>query len=369
MRFGTVSIIGRSNVGKSTLLNAALDEPLAIVSPLPQTTRDALLGVVTRDDAQIAFIDTPGLHAPKSELGRRMNAAAGEAARSTDVIVFMTDVTSLTRSVRPQGGDRKRDRSVRPQGGDRKRDRPSRGAAPANPLLDEDRSLIVSLPKGPQRLAVVNKVDLLGNKARLLPLLEALHEAGPFAAYVPISLTAGDGLARVLDEIMALLPVSPHGYERDTLTDRPTTFFVREYIREQLLLTMRREVPHAVAITVDSFRETKDRVVIEATIHVEKVGQRAIIVGKGGERIRDVGIRARQRVERLLGRPVHLGLFVRVSSRWKDTPRRLAELGYDEPVSPPEGRRPQTRPVSPPEGRRPQTRSGQSPDRRRASRK
>jgi GTP-binding protein Era len=312
MRFGTVAIIGRSNVGKSTLLNAALGEPLAIVSPLPQTTRDALLGVVTRNDAQIAFIDTPGLHAPKSELGRRMNAAAGEAARSTDVIVFMTDVTSLTRS--------------------------TRSAAPASALLDEDRSLIMSLPKGPERLAVVNKVDLLGNKARLLPLLEGLHKAGPFSAYVPISLLAGDGLARVLDEITALIPVSPHGYDPDTLTDRPTTFFVREYIREQLLLTMRREVPHAVAITVDSFRETKDRVVIEATIHVEKAGQRAIIVGKGGERIRDVGIHARQRVEKLLGRPVYLGLFVRVSSRWKDTPRRLAELGYDEPGKSP-GRR------------------------------
>jgi GTP-binding protein Era len=319
MRFGTVAIIGRSNVGKSTLLNAALGEPLAIVSPLPQTTRDALLGVVTRDDAQIAFIDTPGMHAPKSELGRRMNAAAGEAARSTDVIVFMTDVTSLTRP------SSRSPRVARADG-------PSRdAAAPASPLLDEDRSLILSLPKGPERLAVVNKVDLLGNKARLLPLLEALDEAGHFSAYVPISLKAGDGLARVLDEITALIPASPHGYDPDTLTDRPTTFFVREYIREQLLLTMRREVPHAVAITVDSFRETKHRVVIQATIHVEKAGQRAIIIGKGGERLRDVGIRARQRVEKLLGRPVHLGLFVRVSTRWKDTPRRLAELGYDEP--------------------------------------
>lgn len=304
MRFGTVAIIGRSNVGKSTFLNEVLGEKLAIVSALPQTTRDALLGVVTRPDAQFAFIDTPGLHRPRSELGRRMNVAALEAARSTDVVVFMTDVTSLTRPSQ-------------------------RNLAAETVLLDDDRRLIETLPARTPAIAVVNKVDQLKDKSRLLLLLDALGKTEAFTAYVPTSMRRHDGADRVLDEIAKALPEAPPGYDEDMLTDRPLTFFVREYVREQVLLAAHREVPHAVAVTVDRFLEGPRITRISATIHVEKQGQRAILVGKQGAMIREIGTRARQRLEQLLGSRVHLELFVRVTPRWKHADRQLAELGYE----------------------------------------
>ncbi len=304
MRFGTVAIVGRTNVGKSTFLNAALGEELAIVSPRPQTTRDALLGVVTREDAQIAFLDTPGLHKPHTELGRRMNATARGAARSTDLVVVMTDVASLVGS---------------------KKD------AEKTPVLAEDEALLRDVASELPCLVVINKIDLLRDKSRLLHMLSALGEIRPLVASVPVSALSRDGVDRVLDEIAAHLPEGPPGYDASTLTDKPTTFFVREYIREQLLLATAGEVPHAVAISVEEFSETAKVVIIKATIHVEKVGQRAIVVGKGGAMIKAIGIGARTRIEALVGRKVHLELFVRVTERWKSVPRQLAELGYDRP--------------------------------------
>jgi len=306
MKFGSAAIIGRSNVGKSTLLNAVLGEPLAAVSPRPQTTRDALLGVVNRPGSQIAFLDTPGIHRPRTELGRRMNAAAREAARGADVVVFMTDVSSLVG--------------------------PRRDVA-QSPFLDEDRALLDAVPPEAPLLVVINKVDLLRDKARLLPMMAAIAELRPTATCIPVSALADDGVARVVDELEALLPEGPAGYDTSTLTDRSTAFFVKEYIREQALLSARSEVPHAVAVSVEKFLEGKRAVVIKATIHVEKVGQRAILVGRGGSKIKEIGILARQRIEALLGRKVHLELFVRVTPRWKGVPRQLAELGYDTPSS------------------------------------
>jgi GTP-binding protein Era len=303
MRFGTVAIVGRTNVGKSTFLNAALGEPLAIVSPRPQTTRDALLGVVHRPDLQIAFVDTPGLHRPRTELGRRMNAAAHEAARTTDLVVFMTDVSTLTLS---------RDRAEK------------------TPLLDEDIALLKAIPEGATCLVVINKIDLLKDKARLLPMLAALSELRPIAASVPVSAWTTDGVDRVLEAIRELLPEGPAGYAETTLTDRPTKFFVREYIREQVLIATSSEVPHASAISVDEFSDTAKIAIIKATIHVEKAGQRAIMVGAGGAKIKEIGIGARKRLEELLGKKVHLELHVRISPRWKSMPRQLAELGYDD---------------------------------------
>jgi GTP-binding protein Era len=303
MRFGTVAIVGRTNVGKSTFLNAALGEPLAIVSPRPQTTRDALLGVLNRPDAQIAFVDTPGLHRPRTELGRRMNVAAREAARTTDLVVIMLDVSSLTAS---------RDRAEK------------------TPLLEDDLALLREIPEKTACLVVINKVDLLKDKARLLPMLSALSEVRPLAAAVPISALTKDGVDRVLDAISALLPEGPAGYDASTLTDRPMKFFVREYVREQVLLATGSEVPYATAIHVEEFSDTARVAIIKATIHVEKVGQRAIVVGRGGSKIKEIGTGARKRLEELLGKKVHLELFVRVSPRWKSMPRQLAELGYDD---------------------------------------
>jgi GTP-binding protein Era len=304
MRFGTVAIVGRTNVGKSTFLNAALGENLAVVSPRPQTTRDALLGVVTRPDAQIAFMDTPGLHQPHTELGRRMNATARGATRTTDLVVVMLDVSSLTKGKAKQDAEK-------------------------TAILAEDLDLLRDIPPEVPVMVVVNKVDLLKDKSRLLPMLAALGELRDFVAMVPVSALEKDGVDRVLDAIVAHLPEGPAGYDAATLTDKPTRFFVREYVREQVLLATDGEVPHAVAVSVEEFSETAKVVIIKATIHVEKVGQRAILVGKGGAKIKEIGVGARKRLEELLENKVHLELFVRVTERWKSVPRQLAELGYE----------------------------------------
>lgn len=312
MRFGTVALVGRSNVGKSTILNALIGERLAIVSQRPQTTRDTLLGVLERGDAQIALLDTPGLHRPKSELGRRMNAAALEAARGADVVVFMTDIGAAVSSRRKQRVE----------------------------VDSEDRPLVLGLPKTSAAVLVINKVDLLRDKAMLLPLIEAFMELRSFQSVVPTSALDGSGLEDLLDEITTLLPHEQAGYPVDTLTDRPTSFFVREYVREQVLEHTVREVPHAVAVSVDALSDGRHALVADCTIHVEKPGQRKILVGHGGDMIKRIGTLARARLERLLERKVVLKLFVRVTPRWRDNPRLLGELGYDAALR----ERPPTRP-------------------------
>jgi GTPase len=301
MRFGTVAIIGRSNVGKSTFLNAAIGERLAVVSPRPQTTRERLLGVAALPDAQVAFLDTPGLHRPKSELGRRMNATALEAARGADVTLMMTDVEPLL------AGTEKRPAAPDP----------------------EDAALIAELPKTTPALLAINKVDRLRNKARLLPLIEAYAGAHAFAEIVPISLLNPDSAPLLLRALVPLLPAGEKAYDDDTLTDRPSSFFVREYVREQVLAIAKREVPHAVAVSIERISESGQQLFAEATIHVEKVGQRKILVGEGGQNIRAIGTQARKRLEQLLGKPVVLKLFVRVTPRWRNSSRLLAELGYE----------------------------------------
>ncbi|HTQ05409.1 MAG TPA: GTPase Era [Polyangiaceae bacterium] len=301
MRFGTIAIVGRANVGKSTFLNAALGEPLAIVSPLPQTTRDTLLGVVHRDEAQLAFLDTPGLHRARSELGRRMNASAREAARAADVVVFMTDAEYLLEA-----------------------------AAKQKPLDPEDARLIAELDARVPALAVVNKIDKLRDRTKLIPLLDALAKARSFEAIVPVSMRKAADVERLLKLLAELVPEGPAGYDADTLTNRPSSFFVREYVREAVLASARGEVPHAVAVGIDSYDDGPKLVRIEATLHVEKTGQRAILVGRGGQKLKEIGIKARERIEVLVGRKVFLKLFVRVTPRWKSVPRQLAELGYEK---------------------------------------
>lgn len=308
MRFGTVTLVGRTNVGKSTFLNWALGQRLAIASPLPQTTRDTLLGVATRGDAQIAFLDTPGLHRPRTELGRRMNSAALEASRSADLVVMLTDVAQApTRELPPEV------------------------AAQPTVIRPGDAELFSELRRneGQRRILLINKVDLAKDKTRLLPILEAYQAEGLFEALVPISLLREVNLDVAMDEIANRLPEGPPGYDSDVLTNRPVLFFVREYIREAILNQLRSEVPHAVAVSIDQAHEQADRFRLAATIHVEKIGQRKIVVGQGGERIKAIGTAARKRIEELVEKKVHLELFVRVSPRWKDMPRQLTELGYD----------------------------------------
>ncbi len=313
MRAGSVAIVGRTNVGKSTLLNQILGERLAIVSPLPQTTRDSLLGVVRRPDAELAFLDTPGIHKPKTELGSRMNSSAMSAVESADVVVFVTDATSGVKLVpkKTKGNDT---------------------VPPLSELQPEDAELLKSMKLGKRpAILALNKVDAVRDKGLLLPLLQSYLDAVPFRTLVPISALENDGVDRLLDEIAQLLPEGEPGYPEDTLTDKPSSFFAREYVREQVLLSLRGEIPHAVAVSIDSFDEG-EKLHIAATVHVEKVGQRKIIVGSGGSVIKQVRLGAERRLTRLFGRKTKLELFVRVTPRWKETPRMLAELGYDKPA-------------------------------------
>jgi GTP-binding protein Era len=312
MRAGTIAIVGRSNVGKSTLLNQILGERLAIVSPLPQTTRDALLGVVRRDGAELAFLDTPGIHKPKTELGSRMNSSALSAAESADVVVFVTDVNAGVQNVR-------------------KKLKRSDATPPLAELMPEDAELLKSMKslKKAKAILALNKIDTVRDKGLLLPLLESYLAAVPFKTLVPISALESDGVDRLLEAIVEQLPEGEPAYPDDTLTDKPSSFFAREYVREQVLLSLKGEIPHAVAVSIDSFDEASDKLRIAATIHVEKVGQRKIIVGTGGLVIKAVRQASEKRLSRLLGRKVKLELFVRVTPRWKDAPRMLAELGYE----------------------------------------
>ncbi len=302
-RSGTVALIGRPNVGKSTLLNAALGEPLAIVSPTPETTRDALLGVIhlpsvegERGDAEILLLDTPGLHKARFALNRSMNRAARGAARDADVVVFVTDVKDKARELR-----------VDPR----------------------DIGLLSDVTRDRPTILAVNKVDRAKDKRLLLPYLEALAKLGKFQAIVPLSAKRKDGVKPLLDEIAKLLPEAPHRFGEGALTDRPTRFFAAEYVREQVLLATKEEVPHATAVTIESFEETPRGYVIAATLHVERSGQKRIIIGAGGEMLKGIGTRARARIEALTGEHVRLEIFVRVTPGWRDSMPMLREIHGD----------------------------------------
>jgi len=301
-RSGTVAIVGRPNVGKSTFLNAALGVPLAIVSSTPQTTRETLLGVVRHelDDGEVAeikLLDTPGLHKGERAIDRFMNREARSAVSGADVVVFFTDLPRRSGPLAPHPGDV---------------------------------VLLKDIGATQRTVLVVNKVDLVKEKGRLLPLLSALAELRAFEAVVPISALKASGVDRVLREIGKLLPEAPHTFGEDDLTDRPTRFFAREYVREQVLHATREEVPHATAVTIDAFDETPRGHRIAATVHVERPGHKKILIGKGGEMLKRIGTAARKRIEELTGSKVHLELFVRVTPRWRDAPAKLAELFSDD---------------------------------------
>jgi GTP-binding protein Era len=315
-RSGTVALIGRPNVGKSTLLNAALGQPLAAVSPVPQTTRTSLLGVVHHGTAELALLDTPGLHRPRTELGRVMNASAREAARGADVIVFMAEVPKT--EVLQRAAER------------------ATGAAPPR-VHPGDATLLADLPEGVPAVLVLNKVDRVRDKGLLLPILQAFERIRPFAALVPISALRTDGVAVVLDEIAKLLPEGPWRYGEDDVTDRPVRFFAAEYVREQILRATQDEVPHATAVGIERFLEPagKGAVQIDATIHVERPGQKKILVGAGGAMLKRIGTEARLRIEELIGRKVNLKLWVRVTADWRESAKQIEELGYGVPAEEP----------------------------------
>lgn len=291
-RSGFVAIIGRPNVGKSTLLNRIVGQKIAITSPKPQTTRNRILGIQNTDDAQVLFVDTPGIHEARSPLNRYMVDQARSACLDVDVVLWLVEA-----------------------------DRP----VDTDPMIPR----LLEKSKNPV-LLVINKIDTVP-KDKLLPLIDAYNRICPFASIVPVSALKGDGVDALMGEIPALLPEGPRYYPEDQLTDVPERFIVAEMIREQILMRTKDEVPYGVAIVVERFEENPARnmIGISAVINVERDSHKGILVGKGGTMIRQIGQSARKEMERMLGVKVHLELFVRVQKNWTSSGRMMKEFGYE----------------------------------------
>jgi GTPase len=293
MRSGFVSIVGRPNVGKSTLLNAIVGQKVAITTPVPQTTRHAVRGVLHREDLQVVFVDTPGLHKPKTLLGSRLNDVARGALGNVDLIVFMVDG----------------------------QDGIGRGDFFIAKLLEDVQTPII---------AVLNKTDAMGKPTNQLPKLERLAAMGDFAEVVPVSAATGAGVDVLVDLIAARMPEGPPYFPSDQVTDQTPDQIVSEIVREKAITIMREEVPHSIAVVVDDMEpgESEDVTVVRATVYVERDSQKGIVIGKGGSVLRDIGSRARPEVELVLGRRVFLELRVKLMKEWQRDPKKLERLGY-----------------------------------------
>lgn len=290
-RSGFVSIVGRPNVGKSTLLNRILGRKIAAVTPKPQTTRRRLLGIKTLDDAQVLFFDTPGIHAARDLLNTRMVECAVASLGEGDIALWVVDAgAGLT------GADR---------------DVAARLSAAGKPVV-----------------VAINKMDAV-HKPQLLPTIAAVAELLPDRAVVPVSALRGENVDELLQALIALLAEGPRYYPPDELTDEPERAIAAELVREKVMLATRDEVPYAVAVSVDAFEEKPERnlVVIKATIHVARDSQKPIVIGERGARIKSIGQAARRDLETLLGTRVFLELFVRVQADWTTHPGRLREFG------------------------------------------
>ena len=292
-RAGFASLIGRPNVGKSTLFNRLLGQKLAIVSPKPQTTRNRIRGIVTRPASQVVYVDTPGLHPPRGKLGRFLAATVTQALEEVDVVILVADATA------PVDAD----------------------AAEAFEALRS-----VSAPA----VLALNKVDLVPDKAKLLPRLEAYAGRHPFRALVPLSAKKGTGVDRLEAVTLELLPPGPALYPADTVTDQPETLFVAETIREKLFQTLRQEVPYACAVRVEELveRGPDAPLYIRGEIFVERASQKGIVIGEGGAMLKRIGQAARRELEAFFGVRVFLDLRVRVREDWRQDDRALRELGY-----------------------------------------
>ncbi len=292
-RFGRVALVGRPNVGKSTLLNAILGTKLSIVTPKPQTTRHRILGVETRDDAQIVFIDTPGLHhGGKRALNRQLNRVARQVPEEADLLVHVID------------GVRWRDE-------------------------DEAVWQLVSKQSVPC-LLVVNKVDKLADKKALLPFAAEVTRERRYAAVHFLAARRGDGVPALLDEIVALLPEGPAEFPADEFTDRSERFLAAELVREQLMLQLAAELPYAAAVEIERFEDTPELTRIGAVIWVEREGQKGIVIGAGGAQLKKIGSAARRTMERVFDRKVFLEVWVRVRESWSDDAAALKQFGYSE---------------------------------------
>ncbi|OJF90953.1 GTPase Era [Alkalibacterium sp. 20] len=290
---GFVSIVGRPNVGKSTLLNRLVGQKIAIMSDKAQTTRNKIQGIYTTDKEQIVFIDTPGIHKPKHRLGDFMVKTALSTFNEVDVVLFLVNVTE------------------------------KRGAG--------DNFVIEKLKhvESPVFL-ILNKIDQV-HPDELLPIIEDYNNQLDFAEIVPISAIDGNNVDHLVETIVTYLSEGPQFYPEDQVTDHPEYFIVSELIREKVLERTREEIPHSIAVVVESMqRNDDDKVEVRAVINVERKSQKGIIIGKQGKMIKDIGINARRDIEKLLGDKIYLELFVKVQSDWRDKQTNLKDFGYDK---------------------------------------
>ena len=292
-RSGFVTIIGVPNVGKSTLLNAIMGTKLAIVTPKPQTTRHRILGVKNWPQAQLVFLDTPGIHTPRTKLNRYMMQAVAQALVDPHVVLYMTDVSR----------------------------------APY-PDLDVLRRFVGE--PSPPVFWVLNKIDLI-QPQQLLPMIATYAHKATFAEVLPIAARRGEGIAQLLECVLRYVPEGPRYFPDDMPTDRDERFFIAELVREQVMLRTHEEVPYAVAVEVEALQERHDGgMEIDASLLVEKTSQKGILVGQHGRMIKDIGTHARQALTHLLHCPVHLRLVVRVKQNWRERDTLLRDLGFKE---------------------------------------
>ena len=290
-RCGTVSLVGRPNTGKSSLLNRLVGEKISIVSPRPQTTRHLVRGIVTVPQCQYIFVDAPG-NPPrlKSVLHKALNRRVAEAASEADVVLFVAEALRYG---------------------------------------PEDRAALERIPAGHKAIAVVNKVDTVKRAPELIPYLERLAKTRDFIAVVPVSARTGKNVPELLRVLAAALPEGPATYPEDQLTDRDERFFAAEMLREKLFESLGEELPYRCEVMIDSFKEEGRLRRIEASILVERDSQKAIVLGKGGERLKGMASAARRDLERLFQGKVYLGVWVKVRRAWTDDARVLRQLGYE----------------------------------------
>lgn len=292
-RSGYVALIGRPNAGKSTLLNRLVGEKIAAVSNKPQTTRHRIQGIVTRDDGQIVFVDTPGVHKPGHLLNRRMMTSVHDAIMSVDLLVLMRDA-----SVSTGNGDR----------------------------------FVFDLVKQSEKPAILafNKIDKIKEKGGLLPLIELYAEEHEFAEILPLSALKGDSIDILLDLIIKHLPVGEPIFAEDEMTDQSMRSIAAEMVREKILASTGEEIPYVTAVVTEVFDESDPKTVkIACAIFVERASQKKIVIGKMGSRIKDIGTKARIDIEKLLGKHVYLKLFVKVVEDWRNQERTLDDIGLD----------------------------------------
>lgn len=292
-RCGFVAIVGRPNVGKSTLMNRLLGQKLSITSRKPQTTRHQIQGIKTEGDLQVIFVDTPGLHKEKEKaLNRYMNKAASEALRGVDLVLFLVDRTAWTQ---------------------------------------EDEIVLGKVKKADcPVILVVNKIDQLDKKSELLPQLAFLSEQMAFADIVPLSAKTGNNIEQLDRVISEYMPAGSHHYPEDQLTDRSSRFMVAEIVREKLMRNVGDEVPYGITVEIEEFIHQEDLLTISALILVERDGQKKIVIGNKGERMKTIGRDARQDIEALFDCRVMLNLWVKVRRGWADDERALRSLGYND---------------------------------------